>query len=408
MIRCTKSTLKFANPGRIAHLKQFVTEYKTVVIRFVDLLWNEANVPQLITKDITNKVDTWLSQRAIQCAAKQASGIVRGTKTKQKQRLYQINKFNKEGMFKKARKLQKIYDKATVSKPNINNIECELDSRFVKTDLNNPTSFDGWIVLQSLGNDLKIQLPFKKHKHFNRMLSKGTLKNGIRLNSKSITFNFEIADIPLKTTGKIIGIDVGQTTTLSCSNNQTLDKCPHGHTYTSICNKLSRKKKGSKNFRQTVKHRSNYLRYIVNQLNLDGVRVVNRENIKHLRRFANVSRRMKHWNYAELFDIVDAKLAEQGVLVGKLNPTYTSQRCSMCGWTRKNNRKGKWFKCTSCSHEQDADLNAASNLSFNLVPLKEQVRLQHKSRSGFYWNVVGEASTVPHVQKNEIPILQWN
>lgn len=108
---------------------------------------------------------------------------------------------------------------------------------------------------------------------------------------------------------------------------------------------------------------------------------------------------MKHWNYAELFDVLDNKLETQGVLVNKLNPTYTSQRCSQCGWTRKLNRKRKQFKCDKCGFTHDADLNASLNLSFNLVPITKQERLQQKNRSGFYWNVVSKEPIVPSVQK---------
>ena len=400
MIRSTKTSLEFSNTEKLIQLHSFIKEYRTVVSKFVDILWTEEKISPLIPKETTSQITTWLSARAVQCAAKQASGIVRGTRTKQNRRLWQINKFIKDGCAKKARKLQRIYDNIKQSKPNIDNVECELDSRFVEINLNNPTSFDGWITLTCLGNNLKLKLPFKKHKHFNKMLENGKIKTGVRLSKKNITFMFNIEDTKLKDEGTTLGIDIGQTTTLSCSDNQSLNSCPHGHTYATICARLARKKKGSKAFGRSETHRSNYLHYIVNKLNLDGVRIVNRENIKNLRKFSNTSRKLKHWNYAELFDVLDNKLAEQGVLVNKINPTYTSQRCSMCGWTQKANRKGKQFKCDKCFHEQDADLNASKNLALNLTSIKKLERLQHKSRIGFYWNVVGKEPIVPSVQKS--------
>ena len=400
MIKSTRTTINFANIGKKAEVKLFTSEYRKIVVAFVDILWNLEKVPTLLPKEITSQVQTWLSARAIQCAGKQASGIVRGTKKKQRKRLFQIEKFKKEGCYKKARKLQEIYSKVKTSKPRVDEIECELDCRFVTINLDNKTTFDGWIILSCLGNKLKLELPFKKHEHFNKMLNLGTIKTGIRLSNKSITFAFDISDSSPRTEGKILGIDIGQKTTLSCSDGQTLNEDKHGYTYQLICDKLSRKKKGSKNFEKTVVHRKNYLRYIVNQLNLDGVKVVNRENIKNLRKFKNTSRKLKHWNYAELFDVLDNKLEEQGVLVNKLNPTYTSQRCSNCGWTRKANRKGKLFKCDKCSHECDADLNASRNLALCLVKISTQERQQHKNRKGFYWDVVGKEPIVPSVQKN--------
>ena len=403
MILSSKTTLKFANKSKLDNLHLFIDEYKRVVIFFVDTIWAMDKIPALLPKEMTSKVNSWLSARAIQCAGKQASGIVRGTQTKQKRRLFVINRLKKEKKVKQARKLQKIYNEIKQSKPDINNIQCELDERFVNIDLDNKTSFDGWIRLGSLGNKLKVNLPIKKHKHFNKMLNSGKLKKGMRLSKNDITFMFDVEEPKPKQTGKILGIDIGQKTTLSCSDGQQLDQDIHGHTYTSICQELARKKKDSKKFNRKVTHRSNYLRMIVNKLNLDGVKVVNRENIKNLRKFTNTSRLMKHWNYAELFDVLDSKLEKQGVLVNKINPTYTSQRCSGCGWTRRDNRKGKKFKCGKCSCKMDADLNASLNLSFNLVPIGKQERLQHRNRNGFYWDVVGKECIVPSVQKtNEL------
>ena len=167
MIRSSKITNKYANINKNNSLNYFIDEYKKVVIFLIDELWKEDKIPNLLPKQLTDKVNSWLSKRAIQCAGKQASAIVRGTKKKQEQRLFVIHKLNKEGYFKKARKLQKIYDSKKVSKPNVNNICPELDSRFVKIDLDNQTSFDGWLTLTSLGNKLKIIIPFKRHKHLN-------------------------------------------------------------------------------------------------------------------------------------------------------------------------------------------------------------------------------------------------
>lgn len=401
MIKSTKTTLKFSNKQKLENLNHFILEYRNVVSYFVDLLWKMDNVESLLPKELTDNVETWLSARSIQCAGKQASGIVRGCRKKQSKRLFQINKFKKLGMFKKARKLQRIYDNVKVSKPNIQEVQPELDSRFIKIDMNNKTSFDGWLTLSSLGNKLKIVIPFKKSKHFNKMLSVGVLKDGIIISKSDITLMFEIPEPIQKTDGKTIGIDVGQLTTLTCSDGQKVDGDNHGHTYQTICKKLARKKKGSRNFEQTENHRTNYINWSVNQIKLDGIKKVNLENIKHLRRGVRTNRLMSHWNYAELFDKLETKLSDAGVQMNKVSPTYTSQRCSRCGWTRKRNRKGKQFKCDKCSFECDSDLNGSVNISLDLPLISKEERLQHKNRKGFYWNAVSEVPIVPHVQENK-------
>jgi transposase len=66
-------------------------------------------------------------------------------------------------------------------------------------------------------------------------------------------------------------------------------------------------------------------------------------------------------------------------------PTYTSQRCSSCGWVRKSNR--------------DADLNAAKNIALNLRPIGTKERLSHKNRKGFYLCEVVQEPIVPVAQK---------
>lgn len=398
MIRSTKTSTKFSNKEKKNELNSFIDEYRNVVSQFVDLLWNEPKIPSLLPKELTSQVDTWLSARMLQCAGKQASAIVRGTQKKQKQRLYIIDKLNSEGQFKKARRLQRIYDEASVSKPNISQVEPELDSRFVKIDLENETSFDGWITLTSIGNKLKIVLPFKKTKHFNEMLRKGTLKLGVRLNKSNFTFMFDLQEVEKKPKGSVLGIDIGQTTTLSCSNGVTSKKNNHNYDLASITDILSRKKKGSKGFQKAIEHRKNYVNWTINQLNLNGIKQVNIEKIKHLRRGKRSSRGLSHWTYTEIFDKLESYCTEQGVLVKKVSPTYTSQRCSNCGWTRKSNRKGKLFKCEKCSFECDSDLNASLNITLELPEISRKQRLQQVNRIGFYWNVEGQESIVPVVQ----------
>ena len=50
-------------------------------------------------------------------------------------------------------------------------------------------------------------------------------------------------------------------------------------------------------------------------------------------------------------------------IVYKVNPTYTSQKCSECGYISKDNRKTQSkFKCMSCELAMNADHNASINV----------------------------------------------
>ncbi len=398
LIKSSKLSLKFGNTGKRAELVAFLSEYERLTQYFVDELWMLPKVPTFIPKEITEGADTWLSARMRQCAAKQASGIVRGCQKKQRQRLYMIDKLKSEGKFKKARRLQKIHDEVTISKPSLGTLEPQLDARFVKIDWTPSEEFDGWLTISSIGKGMKLVLPLKKTRHFNKLAEKGTVRAGVRLSSTSACFCFDLPVPESVEGGDTIGVDVGLIDVVSCSTGQVVGKDSHGHSYQSICQKLSRKRKGSNGFLRATRHRTNFLHWAVNQIDLSRVSVLQRENIKHLRKFKRNNRVMQAWNYKELFDILDGKAAYAGVQIRLLNPSYTSQRCSECGWTWKGNRKGKMFRCAKCGFTHDADLNASLNLSLNLVGLSPKIHLKHPSRAGFYWKVSGQEPIVPAVR----------
>jgi len=231
------------------------------------------------------------------------------------------------------------------------------------------------------------------------MLENGNIKTGIRLSKNLITLMFDLPDPVAITTGKILGIDIGQKTTLSVSDGQKIDIDRHGHTYSSICKRLARKKKGSIGFRKADTHRTNYLHWTINRIELNGVRQVNIEKIRNLRKGKRNNRLMQAWNYGELFSVLKGRLQESGVQVNEVDPVYTSQRCSKCGWTRKGNRKLKYFRCDRCGHAADADLNASINISLDLPRISKEERLSKANRIGFYWLETGKEHTVPCVQK---------
>lgn len=390
MIRSTKLSIKFANKQKKSNINKFIEEYKIVTKFLIDHLWGMENIPTLVPKSITSKVESWLSQRAIQCAAKQASGIVRGTKQKNKQRLFIYNKLLQENKPKKASKLLKFINKE--SKPNIKNLEPELDSRFIKFDLNNKTSFDGWITLTCLGNKLKISIPVKKTKHFNSLA--GNMKQGLRLSEKHVTIMFE-KSVDVKENGCTIGLDIGITTLASTSDNQVTKEDKDGWNLTKIIQRLNKKKKGSKGYFKVQEQRSNFINWSINQLNFSNVKVLKLENIKNVRKGVRTSGFLNRWTYADIKTKLEQTCEKLGVQVLYVCPTYTSQRCSSCGWVRSNNRKGKLFKCGKCNLSLDSDLNGSRNIVANLSPIRDKERLLHKNRIGFYWNEIGQDRIVP-------------
>lgn len=73
---------------------------------------------------------------------------------------------------------------------------------------------------------------------------------------------------------------------------------------------------------------------------------------------SNLSRHISDVSWGTFFDMLKYKTK-----VVRVNPAYTSQKCSCCGHTAKENRLTQSiFKCVSCGHEENADLNAAYNI----------------------------------------------
>jgi len=60
---------------------------------------------------------------------------------------------------------------------------------------------------------------------------------------------------------------------------------------------------------------------------------------------------------------VDHDGTPRPVVVIAVNPAHTSQRCTACGHTAKENRKNQAaFACVNCNHTDNADVNAAINI----------------------------------------------
>ena len=79
-------------------------------------------------------------------------------------------------------------------------------------------------------------------------------------------------------------------------------------------------------------------------------------------------RLLQHWTYYDLQQKIIYKAKEHGIEVVKVDPKYTSQRCSKCGHISPLNRKTQAdFKCVSCGYACNADFNASQNLSIKNI-----------------------------------------
>jgi IS605 OrfB family transposase len=92
-------------------------------------------------------------------------------------------------------------------------------------------------------------------------------------------------------------------------------------------------------------------------------------------RMANASR-FQQWAFRQMYEYVEYKATVRGIKVLRVDPAYTSQRCSKCGTTLEKNRDGEAFECLKCGYAVHADYNAAKNIAM------KHVRDGQKSRDG--------------------------
>lgn len=94
------------------------------------------------------------------------------------------------------------------------------------------------------------------------------------------------------------------------------------------------------------------------------------ENLTGIRERLPGATAVHRWAFRILIEFVEYRAAERGIRVVRVDPAYTSQRCSRtdCGHTASENRPTRdWFCCQECGYEVAADYNAAKNVGLRCV-----------------------------------------
>ena len=89
------------------------------------------------------------------------------------------------------------------------------------------------------------------------------------------------------------------------------------------------------------------------------------------------------WAFSQLRLFLEYKARLSGVHLVTVDPRNTSRTCAECGHCEKENRRSQSeFRCRSCNHEADADINAAVNIgraACKPAVLSESCRVSHDS-----------------------------
>lgn len=104
------------------------------------------------------------------------------------------------------------------------------------------------------------------------------------------------------------------------------------------------------------------------------------EQLKDIRERLPHAKAVHKWAFHRLYEYVTYKAESVGLVVKQINPAYTSQRCSKCGFTHEDNRPTQngqdEFECLKCGYDVHADYNAAKNIGLKYL------RDQQKSGRG--------------------------
>ena len=172
----------------------------------------------------------------------------------------------------------------------------------------------------------------------------------------------------------VCAIDMGITRFLTTSDGEVVENPKHLFNYLRQLRvenrKLSRMKKGGKNFKKQVKVLQ-LLHQKISRVRKDFLHKQSRSLANNystiIREDLNISKMIKGSKLAK--HILDCswglffELLEYKTNVIKVNPAYSSQTCSKCKHTAKENRKTQsLFECVKCRYTDNADFQATLNL----------------------------------------------
>ena len=204
----------------------------------------------------------------------------------------------------------------------------------------------------------------------------------------------QMIEIPRHPSDSEIGIDAGIICFAAFSDGTTIEGVNifrrHQDRLAKEQRKLSRKQKGSQNWKKQKKKisglhhtitnaRKDFLHKLSTKISKSQARVyVESLQIRNMSASARgtledpgrnvkaksgLNKSILDQGWYEFHRLLQYKLDWQGGSLVEVDYRNTSQRCSCCGHTEKRNRKSQeFFKCLNCGHEENADVNAAINI----------------------------------------------
>ena len=388
MIRQTKHILKYQTESKNNILDKLFDDYLSDLKSYIQLIVEE-KLPLkqfLSSKECPNISISHANWKGL--IYKQASQIFRSQLKRSEDRRYKrykqlYTKAKESNKFKwfvekkySELKLKNILKTKYFTIPNIHNLTIELPpDRF---DIQKGNSFDEWINLRTpylnpkykRNIGIQIKLPIKQYEYAKKYLNGWNRKDtiSIRRDEKGryfLNFFYEKEEPNIKTEGKSLGLDQGFKKLLSDSDGNH-----YGTNLKEIYEKISRKQQGSKAFKRLLIHRDNEINRACNSIDLTNINHLVIESLKYVKHNKHKKHLVNHkfmnklqrWSYTKTTDKLERLCQENGILLTKVGPAYTSQTCSNCGYVDKSARNGEIYSCQHCGMIMDADTNGAINI----------------------------------------------
>ena len=230
------------------------------------------------------------------------------------------------------------------------------------------------LILSKIG-----EVPIITHRKYEGNVKTCTIRRS-RTGKWFASISVEINNLPVQNNQKpAIGIDLGITKFITCSNGDVVENPKFFKTDESALAKAQRK--FSKQMKGTVKKRQSAM--IVSKIH---ERIANRRkdfahkisrklvdnhslivfedlNVKEMVQDSDYSKSIHDVAWNTLVIMTQSKAEEAGCHVVLIDPHYTSQTGSSCGHVEADNRKSQAkFVCLKCGHSENADINAAKNI----------------------------------------------
>ncbi len=338
---------KWITESKLSVIKKFITEMNNSVEFAVEnhegSILNGEKKSTLLLAENLSKCDTWLTARAKKNAYAEAHGLVLGTQQScvALKKKYSTPKHN----------------------PNRIMLSCTNVEIQESPELND---FDLLIELRCFDSRKKIKLaiPLKRHKIFNKWYKKGKLCSSVIMTSKYIQFSFKMEQSK-KEKGNIIAFDPGARHLLSDD-----EKNHYGSEMWSLLQKLRRKVKLSKAWWACREEIKEYIDKTCQELPFWAIKLLVLEDNRKIKNKSKLRGRLSKnirsvltgWSIGRINDRVERLCEENGVSLRRVPAWYNSITCPGCGHCEEANRVSQEeFTCRKCGRSYNADFVGAVN-----------------------------------------------